>query len=68
MPRSAEYQRRYRQRIREEGKTEVLLTLSVEEVEIMDRLRAVQGASSRGDIVGALIRRVAEAGYELKSA
>lgn len=68
MPRSAEYSRRYRQRMREEGKTEVLLTLSIEEVEIMDRLRAVQGASSRGDVVGALMRKVAGADYELKTA
>jgi len=68
MPRSAEYSRRYRQRMREEGKTEILLTLSLEEVEIMDRIKAAQGASSRSDAMGALMRQVAEAGYELKTA
>jgi hypothetical protein len=68
MPRSAEYSRRYRQRMREGGKTEVLLTLSFEEVEIMDRLKAVQGASSRSDAIGALIRQKAEDQPELKTA
>ncbi len=63
-----ERQRRYRERIREKGKTEILLTLPVETVEILDRLRAAQGVSCRGDVVASLIRQAMEAGNELKIA
>lgn len=64
----ADKQRRYRERLREQGKTEVLLKLPVEVVEVLDRLRTAQGVSCRGDVVVSLIRRATEAGYELKSA
>lgn len=50
-----ERQRRYRQRIREQGKKEILLKLPVETVEALDRMRAEQGASCRGDVVAALV-------------
>ena len=65
---STEHVRRHRRRIREQGKTEILLTLPVEAVEALDRLRTVHGASSRGAIVASLLRQVTEAGNELKNA
>jgi hypothetical protein len=68
MSSSAESQRRHRQRLREQGKTEVLLKLPVEAVEALDRLRATQGGATRGDVVVSLIRQVTEAGNELKQA
>ncbi len=65
---SADDVRRYRERLRKEGKTEVLLKLPVETVEVLDRLRVAQGASSRGDVVVSLIRSMTENGNELKIA
>ena len=53
--------RRYRERLREQGKTEILLRLPVDVVEVLDRLRAAQGASCRGDVVVSLIRQATEA-------
>lgn len=63
-----ERQRRYRERIRQQGKTEVLLKLPVEAVEALDRLRAAQGVSCRGDVVVSLIRQAIEAANVLKTA
>lgn len=63
---SAESQRRHRQRLREQGKTEVLLKLPVEVVATLDRLRVIHGGGTRGDVVVSLIRQVTEAGSELK--
>lgn len=63
-----ERQRRYRERIRQQGKTEVLLKLPVEAVEALDRLRTAQGVSCRGDVVVSLIRQAMEAGNALKTA
>jgi metal-responsive CopG/Arc/MetJ family transcriptional regulator len=68
VPYSTEHVRRHRKRIREQGKTEILLTLPVEVVEMLDRLRASQGVRSRGDVVSFLTRQVTEAGNELKQA
>jgi hypothetical protein len=68
MSSSTESQRRHRQRLREQGKTEVLLKLPVEVVETLDRLRAVHGGATRGDVVVSLIRQITEAGNELKTA
>jgi hypothetical protein len=65
---STEHVRRHRRRIREQGKTEILLTLPVEAVEALDRLRAAHGASSRGAVVASLLSQVTEAGNELKNA
>jgi hypothetical protein len=64
----AEKQRRYRERLRKEGKTEVLLKLPVEVVEVLDRLRTVQGVSCRGDVVVSLIQRATEAENALTQA
>lgn len=64
---SAEYQRRHRERIRQQGKTEILLKLPVEAVALLDRLRESQGAATRGDVVVSLIQRATEAGNELKT-
>ncbi len=65
----AEAQRRHRQRIRAQGKTEILVKLRVESVETLDRLRAiVEGADNRSDVVEFLIQRATEAGNELKQA
>jgi hypothetical protein len=64
----AESSRRYRERIRKEGKTEVLLKLPVEAVEVLDRLRAAQGVPSRGDVVAFLIQRATEAENALTQA
>lgn len=64
----AQKQRRYRERLREQGKTEVLLKLPVEAVEVLDRLRAAQGVSCRGDVVVSLIRQVTEAEHALTQA
>ena len=50
IPSSTEYVRRHRQRLREQGKTEILLTLPLEVVETLDRLRESQGVRSRGDV------------------
>lgn len=50
--------RRYRQRLRMNGKTQVLLNLPVEIVEALDRLRDSQGASCRGDVVASLVAAV----------
>ena len=50
--------RRYRQRLREKGKTQVLLNLPVEIVEALDCLRDSRGASSRGDVVASLVAAV----------
>ena len=63
-----ERQRRYRERIRQQGQTEVLLKLPLEAVEALDRMRAAEGVSSRGDVVASLIRQVMEAGNELTTA
>ena len=68
VPYSTEHVRLHRKRIREQGKTEILLTLPVEVVEMLDRLRASQGVRSRGDVVAFLTRQVTEAGNELKQA
>jgi hypothetical protein len=65
---STEYVRRHRKRVREQGKTEILLTLPVETVAMLDRLRESQGAASRGAVVVSLIHQVTEAGNELKTA
>jgi hypothetical protein len=67
MPSEAKYQRRHRERLREQGRTEILLHLPIEDVKTLDRLRAIQGAANRGDVVQALIRQVTEAGNELKT-
>ena len=67
-PTSTEHVRRHRKRIREQGKTEILLTLPVEAVETLDRLREVHGAPSRGAVVVSLLRQVMEAGNDLKTA
>ena len=64
----ADSSRRYRERLREQGKTEVLLQLPVEIVEVLDRLRAVQGVSCRGDVVASLIQRATEADNALTQA
>ena len=64
----ADKQRRYRERLREQGKTEVLLQLPVEIVKVLDRLRAAQGASCRGDVVVSLIQRATEADSALTKA
>ena len=68
MPSSVDSQRRRRQRLRAQGKTEILVMLPLEDVEVLDRLRAVQGVASRGDVVASLIRQVTEAGNALKTA
>jgi metal-responsive CopG/Arc/MetJ family transcriptional regulator len=68
MPSQAEYQRRHRQRFRDEGKTEILLKLPKEDVALLDHLREVQGAANRSDVVVSLIRQLTEAGNELKNA
>ena len=64
----AEKQRRYRERLRKEGKTEVLLKLPIEVVEVLDRLRTAQGVSCRGDVVVSLIQRATEAENALTQA
>lgn len=64
----ADKQRRYRERLREQGKTEILLKMPLEAVEVLDRLRTAQGVSCRGDVVVSLIRQATEAEYELKRA
>jgi metal-responsive CopG/Arc/MetJ family transcriptional regulator len=61
-------QRRYRSRLREQGNTQILLKLPLEIVEALDRLREVQGVSSRGDVVVSLVQQLQEANNELKSA
>jgi metal-responsive CopG/Arc/MetJ family transcriptional regulator len=68
IPYSTEHVRLHRKRIREQGKTEILLTLPVEVVETLDRLRASQGVRSRGDVVASLVQQLQEAGNELKIA
>ena len=67
-PYSTVHVRRHRKRIREQGKTEILLTLPVEVVETLDRLRESQGVRSRGDVVVSLVQQLQEAGNELKNA
>jgi len=67
---SAEHVRLHRQRKREQGKTEILLTLPVETVEALDRLRTIQGAPNRGVVVASLVslvQQLQEAGNELKN-
>jgi hypothetical protein len=68
MSTSAEHQRRHRARLRQQGKTEVLLKLPVEAVAILDRLRESQGVASRGDVVVSLIQRATEAENALTQA
>ena len=68
IPTSTKHVRLHRKRIREQGKTEILLTLPVEVVEILDRLKAAQGACNRGEVVAFLTRQATEAGNELKQA
>jgi metal-responsive CopG/Arc/MetJ family transcriptional regulator len=68
MPMSAEYSRRYRERIQQQGAREVLLKLPVDTVATIDRLRDAEGAASRSDIVASLIRRALEAENELRTA
>ncbi len=64
----ADSSRRYRERLKKQGKTEVLLQLPVEIVEVLDRLRAAQGVSCRGDVVVSLIQRATEAENALTQA
>ena len=68
MSSSTESQRRRRKRLREEGQTEILIALPREHVELLDRLRAMQGAANRGDVIASLIRKLTEAERALSSA
>jgi len=68
MSSKAEHQRRHRERIRQQGKTEILLKMPLEAVALLDHLRASQGAANRGDVVVSLIRQATENQRELKSA
>ena len=61
MQMSAEYVRRYRERIQQQGAREVLLKLPVETIATIDRMRDAKGVASRSDIVASLIHRALEA-------
>ena len=65
---SAETSRRYRERLRQQGMTEVLLKLPHETLQVIDRFRDEHGASSRSDVVASLIYRALEAENTLKTA
>lgn len=64
---SAEYSRRYRERIQQQGGREILLKLPAETIETIDRLRDARGAANRSDIVASLLNRALEAENELKT-
>jgi metal-responsive CopG/Arc/MetJ family transcriptional regulator len=68
MQMSAEYVRRYRERIQQQGAREVLLKLPVETIATIDRMRDAKGAASRSDIVASLIHRALEAENALRTA
>ena len=68
MQMSAEYVRRYRERIQQQGAREVLLKLPVETIATIDRMRDAKGAASRSDIVASLIHRALEAENTLRIA
>ena len=68
MQMSAEYVRRYRERIQQQGAREVLLKLPVETIATIDRMRDAKGAASRSDIVASLLHRALEAENALRTA